>query len=257
VRGHSRRGALALLTLLIAALGALDASAQQGPGSGGGGPKPSPSASFVYSPTNPMAGDTVTFTSTSQASAGSITEVAWDLDGDGEFDDSEEAQATWSFATPGTHSVQLRVRQSNGRRDTAFADVVVAAPPPPPPPPDEPPDALRIMNPFPVIRIAGSVLPRGARIRILSVRGSRGARIRVRCHGRGCPVRAIARTSATRLVRLRRFERRLRAGIRLELFVRRPARIGKYTRFRIRAAAPPRRVDLCLFPGSARPAPCP
>jgi hypothetical protein len=113
------------------------------------------------------------------------------------------------------------------------------------------------MSPFPVVRIAGTVLPRAARVRVLSVRAPRGSRVRVRCVGKGCPVDAVARTTATRVVRFRRFERKLRAGIRLKLFVRQANRIGKYTSFLIRAGAPPKRVDLCLFPTRRSPGRCP
>ena len=113
------------------------------------------------------------------------------------------------------------------------------------------------MSPFPVVRIAGTVLARGARISVLSVRAPRGSHLHVRCEGRGCPVGSVATTSATRLVRFRRFERRLRAGIRLKLFVRQDGRIGKYTSFLIRAGAPPKRVDMCLFPASRTPRRCP
>jgi hypothetical protein len=113
------------------------------------------------------------------------------------------------------------------------------------------------MRPFPVVRIAGVVLPRGARVQILSVRAPRGSRIEVRCLGRGCPVGSMATTSATRLVRLRKFERRLAAGTRLRVFVRQENRIGKYTSFLIRAGAPPKRADLCLFPTRRSPGRCP
>ena len=51
--------------------------------------------------------------------------------------------------------------------------------------------------------------------------------------------------------------RAMRAGIRLKLFVRQADRIGKYTRFLIRRGAPPKRLDLCLFPGRTAPARCP
>jgi hypothetical protein len=89
------------------------------------------------------------------------------------------------------------------------------------------------------------------------VRAPRGARVTVSCKGRGCPKGAVARTSAKRIVRIARFERHLRAGTRLELFIRKQGRIGKYTRFVIRAGKAPKRVDLCLFPGKRRPARCP
>ena len=113
------------------------------------------------------------------------------------------------------------------------------------------------MSPFPVVRIAGKVLPRATLIRVLSVRAPRAALVRVRCHGRGCPLRAVRRRSSGRQLRFRQFQRRLRAGIRLEIFVRRPGTIGKYTRFRIRAGDPPKRIDRCLFPATQRPKRCP
>jgi hypothetical protein len=112
------------------------------------------------------------------------------------------------------------------------------------------------MQPFPIVRIAGLVLPDGALVRILSVRAPRGAHVRVICHGRGCPTRSIAHRSATRVLRFHAFERRLRAGVTLELFVRKEGRIGKYTRFVIRAGKPPARVDRCLMPDRRRPVRC-
>ena len=123
--------------------------------------------------------------------------------------------------------------------------------------PPAPEPRPRLMNPFPVVRIAGTVLPHGALIKVLSVRSPRGAQIRVRCTGNGCPVGSMATTSATRLVRFHRFERRLRAGIRLKVFVQQANRIGKYTSFLIRAGAPPKRVDLCVFPTGRSPGRCP
>jgi hypothetical protein len=207
----------------------------------------------------------------------------WDLDGDGAFDDASGVEVTWAFATAGDHLVQMRVTQANGRQAVAFATVPVAQRPaapagdqpgapagdqPPAPGPTGPavpgtpvlpppaPKRPVAMRPFPIVRIAGVVLPDGALIRILSVRAPRGSTVRLRCRGKGCPAAAIARTSATRLVRFRRFERRLRAGVRLELFVRKAGRIGKYTRFTIRRGKPPARLDRCLMPGQRRPVRC-
>jgi PKD repeat protein len=243
---------------------------------------PGPSPSFAYSPPTPLAGDPVTFTSTSTPSAGSITTTEWDFDGDGVYD-AEGGEVTTTFGA-GPHTVTMRVTQSNGKQAAAFTDVEVAErPPPPPPPPPEPgpaspapagaapapsetgtvvttplpePKPLSPIRPFPVVRIAGVVLPDGALVRILSVRAPRGARVLVRCRGPGCPARSVARSSRAPLVRFHRFERRLRAGVTLELFVRKGARIGKYTRFRIRAGKPPARVDRCLTPGIKRPVRC-
>jgi PKD repeat protein len=235
---------------------------------------PGPTPAVNYSPPNPFTGDLVTFSSTSTPSQGSITSVEWDLDGDGTFEDAIGTEVSRAFASAGDHLVQMRVTQTNGRQAVAFAHVEVAERPPPPPPPSAPDagpgpggsgpatgplaPALRpvMMRPFPVIRIAGIVLPNAAQVQILSVRAPRGAQVLVRCRGRGCPAASVAVTSATRVVRFRRFERRLAAGVTLELFVRQAGKIGKYTRFVIRAGKPPARIDRCLIPGRRLPVRC-
>jgi hypothetical protein len=116
---------------------------------------------------------------------------------------------------------------------------------------------LVFIAPFPVVRLAGKVLARGALVRLLAVRAPRDTLLRVRCKGRGCPVRVARRTSRGRSIRFPQFERRLRAGISLEVFVRKPGMVGKYTRFLVRAGAPPKRTDRCLLPGVERPRACP
>ena len=235
---------------------------------------PGPEPGFDYAPERPLTDDLVTFRSTSAASQGSITATDWDMDGDGQFDDASGEEVAWSFASAGDHLVQMRVRQTNGRQAVAFATITVIARPTPAPPAGEPtppgtgqpatpvlprPPARRpvLMRPFPIVRIAGVVLPDGALIRILSVRVPRGARVHLRCRGAGCPTKPGARRTARRLIRFHRFERRLPAGTRLELFVRQAGRIGKYTRFLIRAGKPPARMDRCLVPGKRRPVRCP
>jgi hypothetical protein len=253
---------IALATLGMLALGSASAQAAE--------------YEFTVAPDPPTTGEVVTFQL--EGSTEDVERVRWDLNGDGEFDDGELDDSTgfvarYTYTAPGTYAVSMRVTDEGNDREVTTRSITVnpgAAPPPPPapPPPDtgtpvaDPvvtqPDAdpLVRMRPFPIVRIAGIVLPDGADVRILSVRGPRGARVRVRCRGRGCPVNSLARTTRTRLIRIRRFERKLRAGITLELFIRKPNRIGKYTRFRIRAGKPPARVDRCLVPGSARPVRC-
>ena len=115
--------------------------------------------------------------------------------------------------------------------------------------------SLRVMKPFPVVRISGRLTASGAEITRLTVRAPRGASIAARCSGASCPVRRFAR--ATQLGRLRAFERHLRAGTRLNIVVRKPKRIGKWTTITIRRGAPPRRVDRCSYPGKNQPAACP
>jgi hypothetical protein len=114
--------------------------------------------------------------------------------------------------------------------------------------------APRLMRPVPIVRIAGFLTRRGARITVLSVRAPRGTRISLRCTGDGCPRRALA--VATRLIRLRMFERDLNAGTRLEIRVTRTGYIGKHTLIRIRRGKPPARIDRCLYPGSVTPRRC-
>src|SRR4051812_7765501 len=63
-----------------------------------------PVASFGYTPSAPLSGQVVNFTSTS---TGSITSLAWDLDGDGTCDDGGGPVAARSFGTAGTYSVTL------------------------------------------------------------------------------------------------------------------------------------------------------
>ena len=230
-----------------------------------------PTADFKWDPASPVEGDSVDLVSTSTDLEGPLADVSWDLDGDGNFGDASQPQIRQPFPSPGTYDIGLRVTDSDGRVSTVRKDVVVLAAPTPPPPagptggtvgpdsrPSKPaPSRPRFMSPFPVIRIAGAVVPRGARIRILSVRAPRGSQVRLRCLGKGCPVGSVATTSATRVVRFPKFERMLRAGIRLRIFVRQAGRIGKYTSFRVRAGAPPKRVDLCLFPSRQAPGRCP
>lgn len=117
---------------------------------------------------------------------------------------------------------------------------------------------LLMMTPFPIVRILGQTTRNGARIRILSVRAPASATILVRCRRQRCSARTRRQGRGIRRpVRFKRFERRLRAGTILEVFVGRAGAIGKYTRFRIRRNRAPSRRDLCLLPGATRGSTCP
>ena len=102
----------------------------------------------------------------------------------------------------------------------------------------------RLLSPFPVVRIRGRVTATGARIALLTVRAPRGARIEARCRGRSCPTRRVVLPSR-RLTRVRTLERHFRSGTVIEVLVTRRARIGKYTRFRVRSGRAPARTDGC------------
>jgi hypothetical protein len=238
-----------------------------GPGDGGGSTQNSPpAAAFVFFPAGPIAGEPVTFVSTSTDPDSPIAAAGlqWDLNGDGVFDDATGPSATTSFPAPGTYTISLQI--STNATDVATLALNVGAP-------GEPgagvgQRAVPLMSPFPVVRIAGRVSGRGARIRRLTVDAPPGAAVSVACDGRGCPFRRVLKTIPTRLrggvlpssrlLRIRRLERRLlRPGVTLMLFVTRADSVGKYTRFKIRRAKSPARRDMCLVPGSGRPLSCP
>ena len=247
-----------------------------------------PATTVSHSPAAPRAGELVVLDSGASDPDGSITSAAWDLDGDGAYDDAVGTSVSHSFAGAGTYGVAVRVTDDSGASAVDSHTVEVAAAPPrgtggdaaggstvqqqpfddpgatPPIPPLPPtdPDAnpvLQWLQPFPVIRIRGRTTGRGARVDLLSVTAPPGSTVAVRCRGRGCPARRTrADVSATgRRLRLRKFERHLRAGIRLEIFVTKPGVVGKYTLFRIKRIKAPRRVDLCVLPGSRGPSRCP
>jgi PKD repeat protein len=218
-----------------------------------------PDVSFTVSPGEPVAGEQVRLVSTSKDAEGPLVEQAWDLDGDGDFNDASGVSVSGVFMSAGRHSVALRVTDADGASSTRVRAVTVRAPDSPSTLADATPRApfLRLMTPFPVVRLAGEVVPGGARIQTLSVRALVGAQVVVRCRGAGCPQPLLTRRSGRRPVRFRSLERFLPAGTRLVVLVRRGNQIGKYTRFLIRAGRVPARTDGCLLPGTSSKVRCP
>jgi len=125
--------------------------------------------------------------------------------------------------------------------------------PEPPPPPPSP----LLLSPFPRVAIAGRAYRFTTRLSKLAVRAPRGARITVRCRGRGCPYRRASASGRGRFLRFRRMQRTFRRGTAVAVFVTHRRLIGKYTRFRFRRRRAPARVDRCLGPGSTTPVHCP
>jgi hypothetical protein len=195
-----------------------------------------PRAYFTYT-----GSDNVTVTSTASDLDGPIAAYAWDLDGDGSFDDGTGAGATVALG-PGLHRVGLRVVDRDGATASVYRPILIGA------------DLLR---PFPVVRIRLVTLVTGARVKLLGVRAAPGVRVTVRCRGRGCPWKRRSVVSTDGGVRFRRLQRRLAAGTVIEVFAGRPGTIGKYTRFRIRRGRAAARVDACFVAGSGRPSACP
>jgi hypothetical protein len=216
---------------------------------------PPPVASFQWIPATPYVGQTVSLVSNSTDASSPITGSAWDLAGNGLFSPGG-AVITTSFSRPGAHVVGLRVTDASGLSNVVTKTILVTVAP------------LRLVQPFPVVRIAGTQYRRGVRISLLSVQAPVGARIGVLCRGPGCPVKSKAqqRLSATRaasknggmaLIEFRRFERALQAGAFLEIRVSVPGQIGKYTRFAVRRGKLPTRFDSCLDPTGVKPIACP
>jgi PKD repeat protein len=229
---------------------------------GGGEPFPRPPvASFTIAPSAPIANQPVLFTSISSDPDGTLTEEAWDLNGDGNYDNGAGPAALRTFADAGNYVVGLRVTDDAGL--VGFDSRTVTVLPPGTAVATQSP-GLRLLSPFPVVRIAGRISRRGTRVRLVRVKAPVGATVSVRCSGRSCPfkkhVRAVrrgARPQTTVSVRIRRLERLLRPGVRVRVYVTKHGMVGKYTRLRFRAGKAPLRADSCVMPGSWAPAECP
>jgi len=210
-----------------------------------------PKPAMAVLPTSPLVGEEVTFVSYSEDPDGRISEHAWDMDGDGAFDESG-AVATRRFSTAGPKRVTLRVKDDGGAFATVSRTVVVVQPAP-----AGTSAAPRLLSPFPVVRLVGSLVSEGVMVRMLAVRAPTGAPVLVRCSGKGCPVKRVKKKAGKVRLRVKAFEGELPAGVVLEVFVRSSDRIGKYTRFKIRRNRIPQRTDGCLRPGTVRRTACP
>jgi PKD repeat protein len=235
-----------------------------------------PTAAFDVSPNTPVVGQKVVLSSSSTDPDGPLSAWAWDLDDDGAFDDASGPRVPdVVFTTPGRHEVALRVTDGDGVTDTESEDVEVedskwlapitpagtVKPNAPPPTTITAKPFLRMLSPFPVVRLAGWRTMAGARIEILGVRAPAGSRVLVTCRGKKCPVKKAKRSVALKKpkpVRLPRFQRFFPAGSVIEVFVRRNGRLGKYTRFKIQAQRKRwRRMDGCVPPNTTRAVTCP
>jgi PKD repeat protein len=207
-----------------------------------------PLASFALSPRHPRVGQQVEFVSSATDPEGALRDQRWDLDGDGQFDDGQGDRVLETYSTPGSKTIRLRVLDAGGA--AAVAERVLTVSP-------GPTARAGLLSPFPVVRINGEAHAFGTLVRILSVRAPRATLVSVRCTGEGCPAKQRRRrVGKSRVVRFPAFERTLSVGVRLEVFARKPDKIGKYTSFRIRRNLAPKRVDRCLVPGSSRPVRC-
>ncbi len=213
-------------------------------------PTSPPVASFKWFPPVPQTGEPVSIVSISTDAASPITSLAWALTGTGPFQAGGPVLNT-SFSIAGGHVVRLRVTNANGLSSVATETINVIGP------------TASLMQPFPVVQIAGTETRSGVRLKLLKVQQvPQGAQITVRCKGRGCPIRSARRVAAASKrgiapFQFRAFERSLRAGVSLEILVTKRGQIGKYTRFTIRRGRPPERVDMCLTSVGSKPLVCP
>lgn len=215
-------------------------------------PAPSaPAASFKWFPSAPVTGEHVSLVSTSTDSTSPITAYAWALSSKAAFTAGKSILTT-SFTTPGYEAVRLRVTAADGLSSIATETIRVVRP-------------TLMLEPFPIVRIAGILTSFGVRLSVLSAQAPVGARVTVTCRGRGCPASEtrVAASSSKKhratvvVIAFRRFERSLRAGDVLQVRISKRGRIGKYTRFVIRHHGLPERVDECLGPAGIKPISCP
>jgi hypothetical protein len=216
-------------------------------------PPASPVASFVWVPATPVVGESVSLVSNSTDLASPITGFGWALSPTAAFSPGGSLLTT-SFSTPGAHAVRLRVTDAAGGASTTTENVPVKAQPSVP------------MSPFPIVRIAGSLTARGARIKLLTVQAPLSALVTIRCRGRGCRTKSESRSAIVSskskqkpgavLLSFGRFERSYGARAELEISVVKAGQVGKYTTLVIRKHKPPLRTDACLLAIGGKPFPC-
>jgi hypothetical protein len=123
-------------------------------------------------------------------------------------------------------------------------------------PPNAPATLRPLISPFPIVRLRGRADRAGVFITLLRVQAPKGSKVTVFCKGRSCPLRWKSVTAARGVVRSHPFERRLRAGTTLTIYVTKAGFTGKYTRFNIRRRRPPTRVDRCARSMGGPPVSC-
>jgi PKD repeat protein len=182
-----------------------------------------PPVARIAAVTDVLTGDEVTLDGRgSHDPDGSIVAGAWDLDGDGEFDDAAGPIATVAFDTAGDHTVALQVVDDNGARAAASAVITVgsgavaaAASPPPAPAPATIGATLR----YAFKRTASTTMFTTLLVRNLPA----GARVKARCKGGGCAKKAFTAIAKSDTMSLKTMlRRRLKAGATITVEVTKP-----------------------------------
>jgi glucose/arabinose dehydrogenase/PKD repeat protein len=91
-----------------------------------------PTAVATATPTSGNAPLTVQFdgTGSSDPDPGDTLSYAWDLDGNGAFNDSTAARPTWTYQTSGVYTPRLRVTDNHGASGTSSVTITVGNTPP-------------------------------------------------------------------------------------------------------------------------------
>lgn len=233
-----------------------------------------PDAGFTFTPAQPHAGEAIALTSTTTASPGrSITNLEWDVDGDGKFGDVTGPAVTVTFLNPGAHTVSLRATEQPGNGVDIVSQVIQVLPAvaqggvagtsasgfPVSPASASTASVGRGLSVVSGVRVSvsGSVTIRGTRIIRLIVNAPSGATVRVSCAGRGCPKKVQRAKAGRRPLRFRALERTFLPGTRITVLVTKAGFIGKQVQFRIRQGRAPVRTELCLTPGTKKAKGCP
>jgi hypothetical protein len=207
-----------------------------------------PVARFAFSPRSPQVGDSVEFVSSSIDPEGNLRSQTWDLDGDGQFDDGHGDEVVYTFPSSGPKTVRLRVEDAGGKSNVEERTLTVTP---------RPKAKAGFISPSPVISLNATILSSGASVRVLRVSAPKGSLATVRCKGKGCPVKQRRkRVKKAGTVRFKTYQRFLRAGTKLEIFVTRRGTIGSYTSYKIRAGKFPVRVRRCTPPGRLKAVRC-
>jgi PKD repeat protein len=243
----------------------------------------------------------LTSTASDADGAADLASTSWDLNGDGVFGDATGSTAQAVFLTAGTYRVGERVADKGGAAAVATRDVVVTGPPasgpsdPSVPVVSSPGGAVTVpfasggggsspagrgpaagagatgtkAKPAIVVRalrgvrvqLAGSVTGTRTKITKLVVLGPVGALVVVRCHGSGCPRKAVRRhfTAAGKL-RLKALQRTFGAGAEVVVSVAKAGYATRRTTLTMRRGKAPRRVEACVVPvpgGAPKAGACP
>jgi hypothetical protein len=208
-----------------------------------------PTVSFTWLPANPQTGQTVSLLSTSTPGSSALSSFSWRIREKGSFATGPQARSV-TFAKPGKHVVTLRVTAADGEVDAASHTISVTR------------GAATLIQPFPVVNVAGTYSRSGANLSMLSVQAPVGATILVSCSGAACPshlqrTHVKAGGQSDPVIPFRTFERDLPAGTVLEVKVFEAGEIGKLTRLLVRRGKPIERSDSCIGPNGKRAVTCP